>query len=401
MGTSHAAQPLRGKDLANLAFFEDAYLIIEGEHIAGFGSMDALGYGPKEFTTHFDGRHRVILPSWCDSHTHLVFAGSRENEFVDKIKGLSYREIAARGGGILNSAKQLNALSEDQLFRLSYDRLQEIMKLGTGAVEIKSGYGLSLQGEIKMLRVIHRLKGACKIPIRSTFLGAHTFPELYKNDHQGYIKILIEDMLPLIAAEGLADYIDVFCEEGFFSPQETKTICLAGKQLGLKAKIHAHQLALSGGVQTALQLNAISVDHLERMDLTTIKLLANSGTIGTLLPASAFFLGLPYQKARSMIDLNCAIAVASDYNPGSCPSGNMNFVLSLCCIQMGMLPEEAINAATINGAFAMELAHRVGSITVGKMANLIVTQPMPSLAYLPYRFGNNLIDKVMLCGEWL
>jgi imidazolonepropionase len=273
--------------------------------------------------------------------------------------------------------------------------------LGTGAIEIKSGYGLSLKGELKMLRVIQKLKKSTKMPIKSTFLGAHAIPEKYKDDREGYIRLIIEEMLPIIAKDGLADYIDVFCEHGFFTPTETEMICIAGRQHGLKAKIHANQLNLSGGVETGVKMNAVSVDHLETMNDETIELLARSGTVGTLLPAAAFFLRMPYQPARKLIDYDCAIALASDLNPGSAPSGNMNFIVSLSCIQMRMLPEEAINAATLNGAFAMEVQDKAGSISIGKNANLIVTQPIPSLAYLPYSFGNNLIDKVMLCGDWL
>jgi imidazolonepropionase len=390
---------LRGKELAHLPCIEDAFLIIEDDHIAEYGSMKDVKFRVADFTSHYDAKGKIILPSWCDSHTHLVFAGSRENEFVDKIKGLSYAEIAAKGGGILNSAKKLNATSEDELYKQSYKRLQEVMALGTGGIEIKSGYGLSVEGEIKMLRVIQRLKRNSPIPIKATFLGAHTIPIEFKENRQNYIDLIINEMLPVIANEKLADYIDVFCEENFFSPQETELICNAGKAIGLKPKIHANQLSVSGGVQTGVKLGAVSVDHLESMDENAISSLANSSTVGTLLPTAAFFLGMPFQPARKLIDNNCAIALASDFNPGSSPSGNMNFVVSLSCIQMKMLPEEAINAATINGAYAMELQNEVGSITVGKKANLIITKETPSLAYLPYAFGTNLIDKIVLNGE--
>ncbi|MFL5789436.1 MAG: imidazolonepropionase [Flavisolibacter sp.] len=393
--------PLRGKELSDLPSIENSYIIIEGDSIAEYGKMSKLRYKAKEFAFHYNASNRMVLPSWCDSHTHIVFTGSRENEFVDKIKGLSYAEIAARGGGILKSSEKLNELSEDKLFNESYSRLKEVMLSGTGAIEIKSGYGLSVKAELKMLRVIQRLKKTTKIPIKATFLGAHAFPEKYKSDREGYIKLIIEEMLPVIAKEGLADYIDVFCEKGFFTPEETEQICIAGKQHGLRAKLHANQLGLSGGVETGVKVNAVSVDHLEVMDTKSIELLSHSSTIGTLLPGAAFFLRMPYQPARELIDNGCAIALASDYNPGSCPSGNMNFIISLACIQMRMLPEEAVNAATINGAYAMELQNEVGSITTGKKANLIITKPIPSLAYLPYAFGNNLIERVMLCGEWL
>jgi imidazolonepropionase len=329
----------------------------------------------------------MILPAWADSHTHLVFAATREGEFVDKIKGLSYAEIAAKGGGILNSARKLQATSEDELFRLAWTRLQEVQHLGTGAIEIKSGYGLTVEAELKMLRVIRQLKSKSSIPIKATFLGAHSFPPEYRDDHEGYINLVIDEMLPRLAAEGLADYIDVFCEQGFFSPEETERICRAGMALGLKPKIHANQLHLSGGVQVGVKLGAISVDHLETTDEATIQTLAASNTIGTMLPSAAFFLRMPYQPARALIDQNCAVALATDYNPGSSPSGNMNLVVSMACIGMKMLPEEAINAATINGAFAMELQDKVGSITIGKKAILNIADFGAGLAYLPYSFG--------------
>lgn len=392
---------LKGKELSNLPCIEDAFLIIEDDRIAGYGAMKDVKFRVADFTSHFDATGKMVLPSWCDSHTHLVFAGSRENEFVAKIKGLSYAEIAAKGGGILNSAKKLNAISEDELYKQSYKRLQEVIAFGTGAIEIKSGYGLNVEGEIKMLRVIQRLKRNSKIPIRATFLGAHTIPLEYKENRQGYINLVINEMLPIIANEKLAGYIDVFCEDGFFTPQETEQICNAGKAIGLKPKIHANQLSVSGGVEAGVKLDAVSVDHLESMDDNAINALSGSSTIGTLLPSAAFFLRIPYQPARKLIDSNCAIALASDFNPGSSPSGNMNFVISLGCVQMKMLPEEAINAATLNGAYAMELQSEVGSITVGKKANLILTKEIPSLAYLPYSFGSNLIDRVMVNGDWL
>lgn len=394
---------LKGKELAKLPCIENAYLIVENGSIAEYGQMKNLkphlASGETNLKQSIDASGQVILPCWCDSHTHLVFAASREEEFVDKIKGMSYADIAARGGGILNSAKRVNEMDIDELYNLSLIRLQEVMKLGTGAIEIKSGYGLSVEGELKMLRVIKRLKDSSPIPIKSTFLGAHTYPLEFKENHQGYINLVINEMLPLIAEEKLADYIDVFCESGFFSPEETETICKAGIQYGLKPKIHANQLNLSGGVETGVKLGAISVDHLETMNESTIDSLAKSNTIGTLLPGAAFFLRMPFQPARQLIDAGCSIALASDYNPGSSPSGNMNLVVAMGCIGMKMLPEEAINAATINGAYAMELQNEVGSISIGKKANLIFTRPIPSLAYLPYSFGSNLIDKVMINGE--
>jgi imidazolonepropionase len=346
-------------------------------------------------------RGATVLPCWCDSHTHLVFAASREAEFVDKMKGMSYADIAAKGGGILNSARRLNDSSEDMLFEQAWLRLQELMKLGTGAIEIKSGYGLSVEGELKMLRVIKRLKERAPIPVKCSFLGAHTYPPEFKQDHQGYIDLIINNMLPVIAEEKLADYIDVFCEDGFFSVPETEAICNAGIKMGLKPKIHANQLSLSGGVQAGVKLGALSVDHLETMDAAAINALANSATIGTLLPTAAFFLRMPFQPARQLIDAGCAIALASDFNPGSSPSGNMGLVVSMSCIQMRMLPAEAINAATLNGAYAMELGDEAGSITIGKKANLVLTKPIPSVAYLPYAFGSNLIDKVMINGDFI
>lgn len=393
---------LRGSQMAYLPVLEDAWLLIREGRISEYGKMSALAN--REFSEGedlYDANGATILPAWCDSHTHLVFAASREEEFVDKIKGLSYAEIAARGGGILNSARKLNETSEEVLFNQAWERLLALMRLGTGAIEIKSGYGLSVEGELKMLRVIKRLKEKAPIPIKATFLGAHTFPTAYKDDHAGYIQLIIEQMLPAIAVEGLADYIDVFCEQGFFSPEETETICRAGMAIGLKPKLHANQLHVSGGTELGVKLGAVSVDHLETMDEKAIHTLAASNTIGTLLPTAAFFLRMPFQPARTLLDKGCAIALASDYNPGSSPSGNMNLVLSMSCIQMKMLPEEAINAATINGAFAMELGQELGSITPGKRANLIFTLPIPSLAYLPYAFGTNLIDKMMINGLFM
>ncbi len=401
INTRQENQLLRGKELASLPLINNAYLIVEDGIIASYGSMEEITEPGENFDEVIDAAGQMVLPCWCDSHTHLVFAASREEEFVDKIKGLSYADIAAKGGGILNSARKLNEASESDLLKQAMNRLHEVMQFGTGAIEIKSGYGLSTEGEFKMLRVIKNLKSFSPIPIKATFLGAHTYPQEYKENHQGYIDKLINEMLPVIAAEGLADYIDVFCETGFYSPEETETICRAGMQYGLKPRIHANQLNLSGGTEIGVKLGAVSVDHLETMDDNAIKELANSETIGTLLPTAAFFLRMPFQPARKLIDAGCAIALASDLNPGSSPSGNMNLVVAMSCIQMKMLPEEAINAATINGAFAMELENEVGSITVGKKANLIFTKPIPSLAYLPYAFGSNLIDKVMIGGEWL
>jgi imidazolonepropionase len=392
---------LRGKALAELPVIEDAFLLIEDGTIADYGHMYELELKVPQLPKNIikaDGQS--VLPAWCDSHTHLVFAGSRESEFVDKIKGLSYAEIAAKGGGILNSAQKLNDTSEDELFNQAWKRLLEVSRLGTGAIEIKSGYGLTIEGELKMLRVIKRLREKSNLIIKSTFLGAHTFPLAFKEDHTAYIDSIVNEMLPVIAAEKLADYIDVFCETGFFSPEEMELVCKAGERYGLKPKLHINQLNSIGGIQSAVKLNAVSVDHLETMTEQDITDLAASGTIGTLLPTAAFFLRMQYQPARQLIENGCAIALASDYNPGSSPSGNMNFVVALSCIQMKMLPEEAINAATINGAYAMELEKEVGSISIGKTANLIFTKPIPSIAYLPYSFGTNLIDNLMINGEF-
>ncbi len=401
VNTREQTKLLRGKELAVLPCIENAYLVIENGIIAEYGVMDHLGWTDNNNDNLIDASGQFVMPTWCDSHTHLVFATSRETEFVDKIKGLSYAAIAAKGGGILNSAKKLNEASEAELLRLALARLHEVIQSGTGAIEIKSGYGLSLEGELKMLRVINKLKEISPIPVKATFLGAHTYPLEYKDNHQEYIDLLINEMLPIISAEKLADYIDVFCETGFFSPEETETICRAGMRYGLKPKIHANQLNLSGGTQVGVKLGAISVDHLETMDEESMELLADSTTIGTLLPTAAFFLRMPFQPARQLIDAGCAIALATDFNPGSSPSGNMNLVIAMSCIQLKMLPEEAINAATINGAYAMELQDELGSISVGKKANLIFTKPIPSVAYLPYSFGTNLIDKVMIGGEFI
>jgi imidazolonepropionase len=396
-GIRKTTKLLKGADMAKLPSLKNAFLRIEGEHIAEYGLMKDLKHN-NDLT--YDASGQSILPAWCDSHTHLVYAGSRENEFIDKIKGKTYEEIARNGGGILNSAQKLNATSEDDLFSQAWQRLEAVKRLGTGAIEIKSGYGLTVEGELKMLRVIKRLKETSNVLIKATFLAAHAYPTTFKENHQGYIREIIEEMLPIIAQEKLADYIDVFCEKGFFSTKETAQILQAGKQYGLKPKIHANQLHHSGGVQVGVKHKAISVDHLECIGDEEIDCLKHSKTIATLLPTAAFFLRLPYQPARKMIDAGLPIALATDYNPGSSPSGNMPFLVALSCIQLKMLPEEAINAATLNGAYAMELQNEVGSITVGKKANLIFTKKIPSLAYLPYSFGDNLIDKVMLKGEF-
>ena len=400
LGTREDAPVLRGKALAKLPSIENAFLLIEDGIIADHGVMYDLELKIPQLPKHvMDAQDQFILPAWCDSHTHLVFAASRENEFIDKLKGLSYADIAAGGGGILNSARKLNEASEDQLFNNAWKRLEEVSRLGTGAVEIKSGYGLTVEGELKMLRVIKKLKEKSNLNIKATFLGAHTYPVAFREDHQAYIDMIINEMLPVIAEEKLADYMDTFCETGFFTPAEMENICRAGMSYGLKPKLHVNQLNSIGGIEAAIRLNALSVDHLETMTDRDVELLSNSNVIGTLLPTAAFFLRMPFQPARQLIDAGCAIALASDFNPGSSPSGNMNLVVSMSCIQMKMLPAEAINAATLNGAHAMELGNKLGSITIGKKANLIFTKPILSLAYLPYSFGTNMIDKVMINGE--
>ncbi|HEY1007129.1 MAG TPA: imidazolonepropionase [Sphingobacteriaceae bacterium] len=389
---------LRGNEMAGLPVLEDAYLLLENGRISGFGEMrtmpEGLGTGREEL----DAQGRYVLPAWCDSHTHLVFAASREEEFVMKIRGRSYEEIAAAGGGILNSAGKVRQAGEDELFESARQRLDELMALGTGAIEIKSGYGLTADAELKMLRVIRRLKEAVPIPVKATFLGAHAYPAGYRADHAGYLKIL-KDLIPRLAGEGLADYIDVFCESGFFSLSESLEILEAGARHGLKPKIHVNQLSVSGGVQLGVAQKAVSVDHLEMLDQAAIDSVAGSGTVATLLPGCSLFLGIPFADARRLIGAGAAVAVASDYNPGSAPSGNMNLVVSLACIRLRMLPEEALNAATLNGAAAMELSDELGSIAVGKRANLIVTKQIPSLNYLPYAFGSTLVDRVIINGN--
>ncbi|MBS1622295.1 MAG: imidazolonepropionase [Bacteroidetes bacterium] len=401
VGVRNENKLLRGKELSELPIIEKAYLVVEDGVITSFGKMEEIPASANSILEIIDASGQTVLPCWCDSHTHLVFAASREEEFIDKIKGMGYAEIASKGGGILNSSKKLNAASEDELFNSAWKRLEEVSSLGTGAIEIKSGYGLSVEGELKMLRVIKRLKEKSNLTIKATFLGAHAFPLEYRNNHQGYIDRIIFEMLPVIAKEKLADYIDVFCENGFFSAKEMEVICNAGMSYGLKPKLHVNQLNSIGGIEAGIKLNAVSMDHLETMTDDEIKKISASATIGTLLPTAAFFLRMNYPPARKLIESNCAIALASDYNPGSSPNGNMNLVVAMSCIQMKMLPEEAINAATINGAYAMEIEKKTGSISVGKRADLIFTRPIPSIAYLPYSFGANLIDRVMIHGEWI
>jgi imidazolonepropionase len=387
-----------GSEMAILPTIKNAFLLIENDLIADFGSMDDLSED-KNPEKCIDADGKIVLPSWCDSHTHIVYAGNREQEFVDRINGLSYEEIANRGGGILNSAKILNETSEEEIYNQSKVRLEEIMSLGTGAVEIKSGYGLTFEGELKMLRVIKRLSKEYPITIKATFLGAHAFPLEYKTNRKGYIDLISNEMLPEIAKNNLADFIDVFCETGYFTVNETEQIMEAGIRFGLQPKIHVNQFNSIGGIQAGIKYNALSVDHLEVMKLEDIEALKNTETMPVALPSCSYFLGIPYTPAREMIAKGLPIALASDFNPGSTPSGNMNFVVSTACIKMKMTPEEAINAATINGAYAMGISATHGSISIGKKANLIISKPVSSFYQLPYAFGSNLIDSVIIEGK--
>lgn len=386
--------------MKNLTCIDNAWLAIEDDIIADFGEMNNFpGISDWSNLTVIDAAGKFVFPCWCDSHTHIVYAGSREEEFVDRIKGLTYEEIANKGGGILNSSNKLQNTSEDELVEQASKRLEEIKMTGTGAVEIKSGYGLTVKDEIKMLRVIKKLKSISPLTIKATFLGAHAIPKEYKNNRSEYIQLIIDKMLPQIAEEKLADYCDVFCEKNYFTKEDTIKILQAASKYGLKPKVHANQLGNSGGVQAGVECNAISVDHLEFIGDEEIFLLKNSNTMPTLLPGAAFFLGLPNPPARKMIDAGLPVAAASDYNPGSSPSGNMNLVISLLCIQYKMTPEEAINAATINSAYAMDLSKTHGSIAIGKKANVFITKEIPSYTYIPYSFGNNLIETVILNGK--
>tara|TARA_B110000027_G_scaffold78442_1_gene83455 strand:+ start:2172 stop:3404 length:1233 start_codon:yes stop_codon:yes gene_type:complete len=385
-----------GKDMSVLPTIKNAFLLIENEIILDFGSMEKLGITKAD--TIIDVTGKLILPTWCDSHTHLVFADTREEEFVNRINGLSYEQIAQKGGGILNSAKKLQNKPEDELYNDAALRLSNLIKTGTGAIEIKSGYGLTLESELKMLRVVKRLKENFSLPMKATFLGAHAIPNLFKEKREAYIKLIIDEMLPAIAAQKLADYIDVFCEKGYYSPEETNQILKAGLQYGLIPKIHVNQFNAIGGVKVGIDNNALSVDHLEVLTDEDLVYLRNSQTMPVSLPSCSFFLGIPYTNARKIIDANLPMALASDYNPGSSPSGNMNFVVSLASIKMKMTPEEAINAATINGAYALGLSDTVGSISRGKFANFIITKPIKSYRFLPYSFTDNSIENVYIKG---
>ncbi len=387
-----------GKEMSVLPTIDNAYLLLENGVIQDFGSMDRIPSVDASCQI-IDADGRMVFPSFCDSHTHLVYAGSREIEYVDKIRGLSYEEIAKRGGGILNSAKLLHNTSEEELYQQSLQRINEIIALGTGAVEIKSGYGLTVEDEIKMLRVIKRLRETTPITIKSTFLGAHAVPAEYKGRQGEYVDLIINEMIPLIATEELADYIDVFCDKGFFTVEETERILMAGIKYGMKGKIHANELDFSGGIQVGVKYGALSVDHLEFTGDAEIQALLNSETMPTLLPGAAFFLGMEYPPARKMIDAGLPLAMASDFNPGSSPSGDMKFVMSLGCIIMRMLPEEAINAVTINSAYAMGISETHGSIARGKVANVFITKPISTYEYMPYAYTSKLVEWVILNGE--
>lgn len=386
-----------GKDMKVLPTLKNAYVLIEDDTIIDYGIMDDLIKFDADDV--IDAAGKIVLPAWCDSHTHIVYAGHREQEFVDRINGLSYEEIANRGGGILNSASTLNNTSESDLYKQSIKRVKEVMKLGTGALEIKSGYGLTMEAELKMLRVIKRIKQKFPIKVKATFLGAHALPSLYKNNKEDYLDLVINEMIPRVAEEKLANYIDVFCEKGYFSLEDTERILIAGKKHNLIPKIHVNQFNAFGGVALGVKHNALSVDHLEELNDEDILALQNSETIPVALPSCSYFLSIPYTPARRLIDAGLPLALATDYNPGSTPSGNMNFVVSTACIKMKLTPEEAINAATINGAYAMGISNNYGSITKGKKANLIITKTVPSYNYLPYAFGDNHIDSVIINGD--
>ncbi|MEG2614673.1 MAG: imidazolonepropionase [Alistipes sp.] len=385
---------LCGAEMSELQTLDDAWLLTDGDRIKAFGRMSDLGATTADRVV--DAAGGTLVPSFCDSHTHLVYAGSREQEFLDKINGLSYEQIAQRGGGILNSADRLHATSEEELYTQAMERINEIIAMGTGCVEIKSGYGLSTEDELKMLRVIRRIRHSSPIAVRATFLGAHAVARSYAGRQSEYVDLVCREMIPAVAREQLAEFVDVFCDQGFFTIEETERIMRAGAEHGMIPKIHANELAVSGGVQAGVRHNALSVDHLERMDSEAIEALR--GTC-TMLPGAAFFLGMSYPPAREMIGAGLGVALASDYNPGSSPSGNMKMVLSLACIRMKMTPAEAINAATLNSAYAMGASHDYGSITVGKVANFFITKPIPSVAFIPYAYTTPLIRRVFLRGE--
>lgn len=386
-----------GKAMSKINTIKNAWLKIIDDKIDDFGSMQTF---PNEKTdTVIDATDCMVFPCFCDSHSHIIYKGSREIEYIDKIKGLSYEEIAKRGGGILNTAKRLHEASEEELFNDAWERLEEIKTYGTGAIEIKSGYGLSTDDELKMLRVIKQLKAKSPLTIKSTFLGAHAVPANYKGKQSDYVDLIINEMIPQVAEEQLADYIDIFCDKGFFTVDETERMLIAGKKYGLRGKIHANELDYSGGIQIGVKHNALSVDHLEYTGDEEIETLLNSQTMPTILPGAAFFLDMPYAPARKMINAGLPIAMAGDFNPGSCPSGNMQFILAMACIKYRLLPEEAINATTINTAYAMDISDKLGSIAKGKIANIFITKPIPTYEYMPYSFGNNKVKTVILNGK--
>lgn len=386
-----------GKEMAALRCIDNAFLLIEDGKIANFGPMEKAPQAGV--AVRIDAKGGMVLPSFCDSHTHLVYAGSREIEYIDKIRGLSYEEIAKRGGGINNSAKRLHEASEEELFEGAMARIEEIVHRGTGAVEIKSGYGLNTEDELKMLRVIRRIRETGRLTVRATFLGAHAVPLEYKGRQGEYVDLIINEMIPRVAAEDLAEFIDVFCDEGFFTPEETERMLMQGMKYGLKPKIHANELARSGGIQAGVKYGALSVDHLEHTGDEEIATLLESDTMPTLLPGAAFFLGMENPPARKMIDAGLPIAMASDYNPGSSPSGDMKFVVSLGCVKLRLLPEEAINATTINSAYAMGLSDTHGSICRGKVANVYITVPIPNYEYIPYAYTARLVDRAFINGQ--
>lgn len=390
---------LRGNAMNQVGHIENAWLRIDGTKFSEWGTMETLPADIESSTEIIDAKGGWVFPSFCDSHTHIVYAGSREQEFEDKIHGLSYEEIARRGGGILNSADRLFNTTEDELFRQSMVRVREVEKMGTGCIEIKSGYGLTTETELKMLRVIARIAESTPMHVRATFLGAHAVGRAYAGHQQEYVEMLCREMLPAVAAEGVADFIDVFCDAGFFTTEQTDQILSASACYGLRPKIHANELAVSGGVQVGVAHNAVSVDHLERIEDEEIRLLSQAKTIATVLPGASFFLGMPYGKARQLIDAGAAVALASDYNPGSSPSGNMRMIMSMGCIKLKLTPEESLNAVTINGAAAMDCAATHGTITPGKAANFFITEPMPSLAFLPYAYSTPLIRETYLKGK--
>lgn len=390
----------KGSEMQEVPSIKNAFLAVEDDRIVAYGKMEDWG-GITDWRDLevIDAEDRLVLPTFVDSHTHLVFAAPREEEFEDRIKGLTYEEIAAKGGGILNSARKLRGMSEEDLYEGAMKRLDEVIQTGTGAIEIKSGYGLTVESELKILRVIKRIKENAPVPVKATFLGAHAYPEDYKDNHEGYVDLIINEMIPKIKAEGLADYIDVFCEQGYFETDATDKILKAGIAAGMKPKIHVNQFHISGGVQVGVANNALSVDHLEAIGDEEVEALKGSTTIPSLLPSCSFFIKIPYAPARKLIDAGLPVSLASDYNPGSTPTGNIPFIMSLACIQMNMTPQEALNATTINAAKTIELEEELGTIEIGKRANILISKKMNNLAYIPYAFGSQHIEQIILNGK--